>query len=234
MTPRTPLLALVALLLLVPAAAAARPAPADGGTFTARVVVDGWARAAPARHGAPVLWVERRTPYSRRPQALLVTGFARDRRGTRWVRVQLPIRPNGAHGWVPARAVRLGVTRLRVVVRRGARRLEVWRGPHLLHRWPAGVGRPSTPTPLGAFAVHDPMRTLPGWRGVYGSHTLVLTAHSAALDTFMGGEAAIAVHGGPLGRVGAAASNGCVILAPGHLRTLAELVSPGVPVRVLP
>jgi len=237
MRPPTPLAAVLAAALAVPAAAAAAappPLPADGGTLTARVVVEGWARAAPERTATPVVWVERRTAFSRRPQALLVTGLRRDRRGTGWVRVQLPIRPDGSQGWVPARSVRLGVVRLRVVVRRSARRLEVWRGPHRLHAWTAGVGRPGTPTPLGRFAVQDDMRTLPGWRGLYGSHTIPLTAHSSVLQTFMGGDGLVAVHGGSLGRVGRPASNGCVILAPGPLRTLARLVGPGTPVVVLP
>ena len=241
MTRRASLAALLATVSLVAAPAFAHatgpspgPRAADGaGTPVARVVLPGWARRAPVVTGAPVLWLERRTAWSGRPQVLKVTGRHRDAQGRRWVRVHLPVRPNGAAGWVPERHVRLSETRVRIVVRRGARVLEVWRGPHRLHRWPAGVGRPSTPTPLGDFAVQDTMRTLPAWRGAYGSHTVALTAHSPVLTWFMGGEGLVAVHGGRLGRVGQAASNGCVILAPGPLAALARIAAPGTPVRVI-
>lgn len=217
-----------------PDSAVGAPAAADG-SLVARVLVPGWARRAPATTAVPLVWLDRRTAWSGRPAVLLVTGRRRDRQGRRWVRVLVPLRPNGSAGWVPERYVRLGVTPLRIVVRRRARRLEVWRGRRLVHRWRAGVGRVATPTPLGTFAVQDPVRTLPAWRPVYGAHTITLTAYSAALEQFMGGDGLIAIHGGgAAARVGRAASNGCIVLAPRPLRVLARLAAPGTPVRVLP
>ncbi len=213
-------------------AVGARPLERDGGSLLAHVVAPSAVRAAPAPRARPIGRVTGTTAYSHRPEALMVTGLRRGRDGRRWVRVQLPVRPNGTAGWVPRGAVRLSVVRVRIVVHRSARRLEVWRGGRRLHAFPAGVGRAATPTPVGAFAVQDPMRTLPAWRGVYGQYTLTLTAHSPVLRSFMGGDGLVAIHGGSLGRVGRPSSNGCVILAPAALRTVAGLVRPGTPVEV--
>ena len=75
------------------------------------------------------------------------------------------------------------------------------RGTRRLASWPAGIGGPGTPTPVGRFAIQDPVPTLPEWRGVYGAHTLTLTAHSPTLRRFMGGDALVAIHGAGSGRV---------------------------------
>jgi lipoprotein-anchoring transpeptidase ErfK/SrfK len=203
-----------------------------GGATTALVRERAVARAAPRHDARGLMALTGRTAYSHRPQELLVTGH-RPGPGGDWVRVQLPMRPNGRAGWVPGTAVRLRTTRVRVTVRLGARRVEVWRGAARVARWPAGIGRAATPTPRGAFAVQDVLRTLPGWRGVYGAYTVPLTAHSEVLRSFMGGDGLVAFHGGAPWRVGVPSSNGCVILADGHLRRLAALVRPGTPVRVV-
>jgi lipoprotein-anchoring transpeptidase ErfK/SrfK len=225
--------AVLACALAGPATASpARPLERDGGSLLAHVELPSAVRAAPDPRARAIGRVTGRTAWSYRREALMVTGLRRGRDGRRWVRVQLPVRPNGTAGWVPRRAVRLSVVRVRVVVDRSARRLEVWRGGRRLHSWRAGVGRPGTPTPVGVFAVQDPMRTLPAWRGVYGGWTLTLTAHSEVLRSFMGGDGLVAIHGGSLGRVGRPASNGCVILSEPHLATLARLVRPGTPVEI--
>jgi lipoprotein-anchoring transpeptidase ErfK/SrfK len=118
-------------------------------------------------------------------------------------------------------------------VRLESRRLEIWRGARRVASWPAGVGRPGTPTPTGRFAIQDPVRTHPEWVGVYGRYTLTLTAHSTALRTFMGGDALVAIHGTGTGRgwrVGRPSSYGCVILGERELAIAARHARPGTPV----
>jgi lipoprotein-anchoring transpeptidase ErfK/SrfK len=224
-----------ALLAAGEPAAGARDAATHAAkpTLTARVLVPSTARAAPRTTGRPRMILRGVTPYSGIAERLMVTGRHQDPEGRRWVRVQLPIRPNGSGGWVRAERVRLSGTRIRIVVRLGSRRLELWRGAHRLAAWRAGIGRPGTPTPSGRFAVQDPVPTLPGWRSVYGSFTITLTAHSPTLTSFMGGDARVAIHGpgrGRAWRVGAASSYGCVILAERALRVVARHARPGVPV----
>ncbi len=203
-------------------------------TLTARIAFPTVARVTPHRDAAPVAALTGTTPYSHRAQVLMVTGRALDPTGARWVRVRLPERPNGAAGWVPVSDVRLAGTRRRIVVDLGSRTLAVWRGPAQLASWAAGVGRTRTPTPTGHFAISDALRTLPAWRGVYGEHTITLTAHSSVLQSFMGGIGLVAIHGGSAGRVGRASSNGCVILSAPHLVRLRRYALPGTPVIIRP
>jgi lipoprotein-anchoring transpeptidase ErfK/SrfK len=233
-----PRLAVAAILAAAGAAhgapaAAAPPERAVETTLTARVVVPTVARRAPRAGARPRMRLIGLTAFSARPQRLMVTGRHRDRRGRGWVRVQLPVRPNGASGWVRASHVRLSGTRTRFVVRVGARRFEIWRGGRRLLSAPAGVGRPATPTPIGRFAIQDPVRTHPGWRGVYGAWTLTLTAHSPVLKEFMGGPGLVAIHGTGSGRgwrVGRASSAGCIILSEPALAAAARHARPGTPV----
>jgi lipoprotein-anchoring transpeptidase ErfK/SrfK len=221
----------VATVMIAALSAQSAAATPEGPvTLTARVAFPIVARQAPRDGGAPVATLIGTTPYSHRAQILMVTGRAVDPTGASWVRVRLPERPNGAAGWVPVSDVRLAGTRQRIVVDLGARTLEVWRGPVRLVSWAAGVGRPQTPTPTGHFAISDALRTLPAWRGVYGEHTITLTAHSSVLESFMGGNGLVAIHGGNTGRVGRAASNGCVILSAPHLTRLRRYARPGTPV----
>ncbi len=202
---------------------------------TARVVVPATALGAPRAGAKPLLRLSGATTWSGAAQRLMVTGHHRDARGRRWVRVQLPVRPNESNGWVPADHLRLSTTRVRFEVHLGSRRLEIWRGARRLAAWPAGIGRPGTPTPVGRFAIQDPVPTLPEWRGVYGAFTLTLTAHSPTLRRFMGGDALVAIHGAGSGRswrVGTPSSYGCVILSEPALAVAARYARAGTPVVV--
>jgi lipoprotein-anchoring transpeptidase ErfK/SrfK len=227
--------AAAAALALAPAAGAAPAAAHDRGApvLTARVVLPTTAYGAPRRGARRVMALGGATTWTGSAQRLLVTGRHTDPAGSEWVRVQLPIRPNGTAGWVRADRVRLSGTRVRFEVHLGSRRLEIWRGGRLLHRFSAGVGRPGTPTPVGRFAIQDPVPTLPAWRSVYGAWTLTLTAHSNVLKRFMGGDGLVAIHGTGTGRgwrVGRASSFGCVILGEPELAVAARYARAGTPV----
>lgn len=224
------------------AAAALAAAPAASGaisderarpSLTARVVLPATALGAPRTGAKPRMRLVGATTWTGSAQRLMVTGRHTDARGRDWVRVQLPVRPNASNGWVPAGRLRLSTTRVRFEVHLGSRRLEIWRGTRRIAAWPAGIGRPGTPTPVGRFAIQDPVPTLPEWRGVYGRFTLTLTAHSPTLRRFMGGDALVAIHGAGTGRswrVGRASSYGCVILSEPALAVSARYARAGTPV----
>ena len=174
--------------------------------------------------------------FSGGPQGLRITASRADEDGRWWYRVQLPVRPNGAEGWVSAADVRLRSTRARFVVRLGARTVEIWDGPQRVATFRAGIGRPGTPTPVGDFAIQDPLYTPKRLRSTYGTWTLILTAHSEAIDRFNGGDALIGIHGagdGRAWRVGEASSYGCVILSEPDLAVAARYAWPGTPVKIL-
>ncbi|MGD9696309.1 MAG: L,D-transpeptidase [Thermoleophilia bacterium] len=223
-----------ALCVAVPAGAV--PA-AEGGALTARVIIPTEALAAPHAGAAPKLRLAGVTRWSGTAQRLLVTDRHRDRRGHEWLKVRLPVRPNGSQGWVRAAAARVTRTTVRFEVDLSARTLEVWDGARRVARWRAGVGRPGTPTPTGRFAIEDPVRTAPDQRSIYGAYTITLTAYSPTLTRFMGGDGLIAIHGAGAGRsrrVGTVSSNGCVILGERALAVAARWARPGTPVTIRP
>ena len=227
--------ATLALLPAAPGAAAESLEVRAKPAMTARVVIPSTALGAPRPGARPRMRLVGATTWSGTAQRLLVTGRHRDARGHEWVRVQLPIRPNESSGWVRAESLQLSERRVRIEVHLGSRRLEVWRGRDRLATYPAGIGRPGTPTPTGRFAIQDPVPTLPGWRGVYGRYTLTLTAHSPTLRTFMGGDALVAIHGAGSGRtwrVGTPSSYGCVILGEPALAAVARHAQAGTPVLI--
>jgi len=66
-----------------------------------------------------------------------------------WYRVQLPVRPNGAEGWIRAGTVRRYVVDYRIVVDLSDRLITVYRNGDVVVRTPTAIGRPETPTPTG-------------------------------------------------------------------------------------
>ena len=118
--------ALVTVFASAGAAAGGPPAPTTAfpaaGELTQAVAV----RSAPAS-SAPIV---RRMPRFRPDhqfQIVLALASRRGRDGELWYRLSLPGRPNGARGWVRADAVEVRPVVNRIVVRLGARTLEVRR-----------------------------------------------------------------------------------------------------------
>jgi lipoprotein-anchoring transpeptidase ErfK/SrfK len=153
--------------------------------------------------------------------------------GRRWVEVLLPIRPNGARGWVPADVLRMRTTPLRVVIDVGARRLTVFRSNRAIMRAPVAVGKPGTETPLSrAFAIAELIPTRnPG--DFLGPIVLPITGYSERLNEFDGGNGRVAIHGTSLpGLIGSAVSNGCIRMFNRDVVRLARLVQPGTPLAI--
>ena len=84
---------------------------------------------------------------------LLVLGRARTADGRCWVQVRLPWRPNGAAGWINVNNVELAPTHWRIVVSRARRTLTLWHSGKSVRTVSVVVGKPSTPTPTGLFAI---------------------------------------------------------------------------------
>jgi lipoprotein-anchoring transpeptidase ErfK/SrfK len=213
--------------------AADQPVPARA--LVARVGNPVYVRAAPRLEARIVYDLVGLSEFSHGPEVLRVTGLRTDEQGHRWVRVLLPSRPNGRQGWVPRSRVTLQTTATRIVVRLRSRQMEVWREGELATSWAVGVGREATPTPIGGFAIQDPVRETGELEPIYGSRVLTLTAHSEVLTDFMGGDGRVAIHGtgGRPERIGDGSSFGCVLLPEPELEQLADLVKPGDPVDVI-
>ena len=98
----------------------------------------------------------------------------------------------------------------------------------------AVVGKPSTPTPRGLFAVDERIRQPAG--SELGPWALFLTAHSRVLRNYGGGPGRVAIHGrsGPLlaAPLGTAASHGCIRVDDRRVRWLDRVAVEGTPVLV--
>jgi hypothetical protein len=170
-------------------------------------------------------------PITGERTTLPVIGHARSA-GLAWLEVKLPGRPNGSSGWIAQRGTRSALTSWHLVVSLAARRVTVFRHGKVVRRFRAVVGKPSTPTPTGAFFVEETLRMMAGEPG--GPFALALSARSDALQEFEGGPGQIAIHGRDNlgGTLGAAESHGCMRLDTANIGWLAERIGPGVPVTI--
>jgi hypothetical protein len=102
---------------------------------------------------APVTKLSDKTEYNL-PRTYLVTDQT-SRPG--WLNVLLPIRPNGASGWIKASDVTLGASEYEIRVEVAARKLTLLKlGAPVLESGVV-VGADRTPTPPGKFYVTDPL-----------------------------------------------------------------------------
>jgi lipoprotein-anchoring transpeptidase ErfK/SrfK len=169
---------------------------------------------------------------------LLVLGRPHAARDRCFVQVRLPWRPNDAAGWVNANNLFIEKTRWRIEVSTARRALTLYRGGVPVRTVSVVIGKPSTPTPVGLFAVAWAIPWNPN--DFLGSWVLELTAHSNVLQQFDGGDGTVGIHGrggaSLLDPLGSAASHGCIRLANGDIDWLVNAVGesrlPGTPVQV--
>ncbi|MDH4177078.1 MAG: L,D-transpeptidase [Thermoleophilia bacterium] len=206
----------------------------DHGAAVAKIVVRTNVRSRPG--AGPIVWrIPTTTHWGGGPQQLLVLGRALDGRGREWLRVRLPIRPNGSTGWVNADHVRLSASPYWIDVALGARTITVYRRGTVARRFGAVIGAPATPTPTGLHAIYDPIAQ-PSPGGFLGPWALHLTAFSNVLDDYGGGPGRVAIHGrggaslrDPLG---SARSHGCIRVDNANVVWLARHVPRGTPVMI--
>jgi lipoprotein-anchoring transpeptidase ErfK/SrfK len=191
-------------------------------------------RTRPSREARAAWTAGPETLFSHAPQRLLVLG-SRTVGERQWLRVLLPIRPNGSSGWIPRELVTTSRTRWWVTVAKGARTVTVLRDGRRVRRFAAVIGKAATPTPVGLAAIYernlqqDPNAFLGPW-------ALPLTLHSNVLRSYGGGPGRVAIHGrsgASLGDpVGTARSHGCVRISNGPVTWMATRLPAGTPVQV--
>jgi lipoprotein-anchoring transpeptidase ErfK/SrfK len=167
------------------------------------------------------------------PLRLLVVRDTIDDEGDVWLRIQLPIWPNGQEGWVQASDVRLARATERVVVDLSARRLVRLREGKRVARLRVAIGKAATPTPPGRYFVWARVGTgRPS--GPYGSYILGLSGFSESIEpwTEWPGQPRLAIHGtDDPADAGHAVSNGCIRVLNRLLRVLHD-VPMGTPVLI--
>lgn len=178
--------------------------------------------------------VQTYTSMSGMPQTLLVLG-SQTVHGVLWVRVLLPIRPDGSSGWIDSNDVEISTTRYWIHVTLATRRVSVYRKGQLVESFRAVIGKPLTPTPTGLTAIYEIDRQ-PSPNDFLGSWAMPLVLFSNKLKSFDGGPGQVAIHGrggtsleNPLG---SAASHGCIRVANRSIDWLATHVPVGTPVQI--
>lgn len=218
-------LALLALPAFTPAARAAVPAsfPAAGELVWERVAVR--ALPSPASRQVGVL-TEFRPDFRRR--VVLALGVRTGETGV-WYRVSLPGRPNGRTGWIRAASVSLTPTSTEIVVRRGARTLELYQRGRLRLRTRVVVGAAGMETPLGRFYVTAGFRPTDPFLGSYALET---SAYSRLSEWPGGG--VVGIHGTSRPwLMGQAVSHGCIRVTNDVVLRLRRLAPLGTPIRIV-
>jgi hypothetical protein len=160
-----------------------------------------------------------------------VDGFV-DAEGTAWYEVRLPIRPNGAMGWVRGDQVQTRKLHERVVVDLSEHRLRRIAAGDTIETFSIGAGAPATPTPPGKFFVWAHVPTGEP-HGPYGVFALGLSGFSDVITDWVGG-GRLAIHGtdDPSDR-GGDVSHGCVRVFNPQMQALTD-VPLGTPVWIHP
>jgi lipoprotein-anchoring transpeptidase ErfK/SrfK len=156
-------------------------------------------------------------------------------RAGHWLRVTTADLQSGRDGWIDADSpgITISATQVEIVIRLGARTLELRRDNRVLRRVEVGVGAPGSPTPTGRFAVTDELAG-PSYSPVYGCCILALSVRQTRLPTGWSGGNRIAIHGTNVpATIGNALSSGCVHAADNDLRYLMREVPLGTPVLIV-
>lgn len=155
-----------------------------------------------------------------------------DAAGRTWLRIRLPMRPNGRTGWVPRDdlgPLRTVGTMLRV--NRATLRATLYRDGRPIWSSRVGVGKPSTPTPAGRFWIRSRLRGLAGAPS-YGPYAFGTGAYSVLSDWPGGG--VIGIHGtNRPGLIPGRPSHGCIRVPNAAVIRLWRLMPVGTPVVIL-
>lgn len=158
--------------------------------------------------------------------------LALGRRGD-FIRVLMPLRPNGTVGWVKASDVTLDRLQYRIVIEVDRNMLTVEGNDGVIVSTKVALGTNNTPTPTGLFYVREIVPQA-NPNGGLGPVALGLSGLSEELRSFAGGFGRVAIHGtNAPGKLGGDVSHGCVRMDNPNITKLAKLLPLGTPVEIL-
>lgn len=165
------------------------------------------------------------------PEVYPVLRSWRDPQRHTWLKVRIPMRPNGRTGWVRRSALGpyFRVRTVLVVARSKLRATLYKRGRPILSA-PVGIGKPSTPTPAGRFWIREKFRT-PDPGGLYGPVAFGSSDYSVLSDWPGGG--IIGIHGtSEPSLIPGRPSHGCIRVRNRAVRRLWRLMPIGTPLLI--
>jgi lipoprotein-anchoring transpeptidase ErfK/SrfK len=234
--------------LLVICAGLGGAAAAVGSTGPARADATGGARAVAATYpkagvilrsklaahsrpsrSAPTIKVFSQFRSDFRPTTLLVLGEAKDAKGLRWLKLSMPMRPNGRTGWVLATAVQTHPVRRSILIDLSSRKLRVLEGGKTRFVTRVAVGRPGLETPTGRFYLTATFKPKERFLGAFAFET---SAYSKLSEWPGGG--VVGLHGTSAPwLLGQAVSHGCVRMSNAAALALKRLTPAGTPLRIV-
>jgi lipoprotein-anchoring transpeptidase ErfK/SrfK len=164
-----------------------------------------------------------------RPTTLLVLGETKDAKGLRWLRLSMPMRPNGRTGWVQAAAVQMRPVRRSIAIDLSARRLRVLQNGKTRFATRVAIGRPGMETPTGNFYLTATFKPKERFLGAFAFET---SAYSKLSEWPGGG--VVGLHGTSMPwLLGHAVSHGCVRMSNAAALVLKRLTHAGTPVKIV-
>lgn len=150
-----------------------------------------------------------------------------------WEHVYLPVRPDGATGWIKDRDVSLAWNPYSLQAELTSHRLTVRKNGRVVARYPAAVGRSVLPTPTGRYYIVELLKQ-PDPHGPYGPYAFGTSAFSRVLYHFGGGPGQIGIHGtDEQGSIGNSVSHGCIRLRNTDIVRLAHELPLGTPITIV-
>jgi hypothetical protein len=148
----------------------------------------------------------------------------------KWLRVRLPMRPNGRTGWVQRETLGpLHLVRTQLRINRRTLRATLYSSGRKVWSSPVGVGRPGMQTPAGRFYIRE---RLSGFGSTYGPVAFGTSAYSRLSDWPGGG--VVGIHGtNQPSLIPGRPSHGCVRVPNRAVLRLARLMPIGTPVLIL-
>ncbi|HKB20295.1 MAG TPA: L,D-transpeptidase [Gaiellaceae bacterium] len=202
----------------------------DGMSRYAEVYTDVSARSRPSSRAKALIRLHGYTPEGT-PNLVQTLSGVINQNDEYWIRVRLPMLPNGRTGWVPSTT--LGPYKriwTHLVIDRKLFTATLYRRGRAIFTTRVGVGKPFWPTPAGDFYVRE---RITGFSDqIYGPIAFGTNARSNVLTDWPGG-GFIGIHGTSQpeilpGRV----SHGCVRMPNPAIRRLARLMPLGTPVTI--
>jgi hypothetical protein len=204
---------------------------ANGMSRYAEVYMDVSARTRPSARAKSIVRLREYTPEGTANVVQTLSGQI-NANNEYWVRVRLPVLPNGTTGWVPRRALGpYNEIYTHLVIDRKLFTATLYKKGKAVFRTRVGVGKPYWPTPAGEFYVRE---RITGFSDlIYGPLAFGTNARSSVLTDWPGG-GFIGIHGTNQpeilpGRV----SHGCVRMPNAAVLRLSRLMSLGTPVSII-
>jgi len=149
--------------------------------------------------------------------------------------VHLPVKPNGATGWVDAAEVEVTANPYSIKVELANHHLTVSKGTEVIIDTQVGLGAAGAETPVGVYFVKELLQN-PNPDDAYGPFAYGISAftENAEVADQFGGDGVIGVHGtNDPSSIGQNVSHGCIRLPNDVITEMANTLPLGTPIEIL-